>query len=84
MTSPDTWYVSYSPSDAPARGGRGVRLTRRFKSEGDAKRFAQEIIKTADNVMAGTLNPCWPRRVVPPNAMLDWISEREKPWPHIR
>lgn len=78
MTSPDTWYVSYSPNDAPARCGRSVRLTRTFKTESDAKRFAQEIINTAGDVMAGTLNPHWPRKALASTSLLDWISQREK------
>lgn len=78
MTSPDIWYVSYCPSDVPVQGGRSVRLTRRFKTEIDAKRFAQELIKTDYNVIAGTLNPYRPRRVVASNSILDWISERAK------
>ena len=34
-----------------------VRATRKFKSEAEAKQFAQEIINNGWSAIAGTLNP---------------------------
>ena len=76
MTSPEIWYVSYCSDDAPDGASRRVRLTRRFRTETEAKRFAQEIINSNHAVLAGTLNPHTPRRVVGSDSILDWIAER--------
>lgn len=78
MTSPEIWYVSYCPDDGPDGASRRVRVTRRFRSETEAKQFAQEIISSNHTVLAGTLNPHKPRRVVGSHSVLDWIAEREK------
>jgi hypothetical protein len=43
---------------------RCVRVTRKFKTEIDAKQFAQEIITTDWSVIAGTLNPYMPKKGV--------------------
>jgi hypothetical protein len=77
MTRPDIWYVSYRPNAAPGCKRRRVRITRKFKTEIDAKQFAQEIIKTAGSVIAGTLNPYTPRKAVASKSILDWISGKD-------
>jgi hypothetical protein len=43
---------------------RCIRVTRKFKTEIDAKQFAQEIITTDWSVIAGTLNPYMPKKGV--------------------
>lgn len=52
-------------------------MTRKFKSEIDAKQLAQEIIKIDWSVIAGTLNPYTPRKVVASKSILDWISGKD-------
>jgi hypothetical protein len=74
MTKPDIWYVSYCPNVTPDFRRRRLRVTRKFKSEIDAKQFAQEIIKIDYSVIAGTLNPYAPRKAVASRSILDWIS----------
>lgn len=75
---PYSWYVSYLPEAMPnCTGRRPMRVTRKFNSETEAKRFAQEIVKTDFSAMAGTLNPSMPRKVIASRAILDWISQKD-------
>jgi hypothetical protein len=53
---------------------RPVRATRKFKSEAEAKQFAQEMIKGGWSAIAGTLNPHTPKKTVASTQILDWIA----------
>jgi hypothetical protein len=73
------WYVSYRSNIRPRRQDgerRCVRATRKFKTEAEAKQFAEEIIKKGWSAIAGTLNPHTPKRTVPSTKILDWIAGR--------
>lgn len=76
MTQQDIWYVSYRSNITPKREDedRCVRATRRFKTEAEAKQFAQEIINKGWSAIAGTLNPYLPKKTVPSTKILDWIA----------
>ena len=79
MIEPDIWYVSYRSNISPARENgerRFVRATRRFKTEADARQFAEEIIEDGWSAIAGTLNPYSPKKLVPSTKILDWIAGR--------
>ena len=67
-----TWYVSYV-----AQGyAYAHRATETFASERDAKRFARARLEAGDRALvAGTINPVLPKRVVPTAAIPDWIDE---------
>jgi hypothetical protein len=76
MTNPDVWYVSYRSNILPRQQGeesRPVRGTRRFATEIEARKFAEEIVAKGWSAIAGTLNPHKPRKVVPSMRILDWI-----------
>jgi len=76
-TDPDIWYVSYRTNITPERDDgerRPVRATRKFKSEAEAKQFAQEMIKGGWSAIAGTLNPHTPKKTVASTQILDWIA----------
>jgi hypothetical protein len=79
LTEPDIWYVSYRSNINPKGGNeeRYVRATRRFKTEAEAKQFAQEIIKKGWSAIAGTLNPYVPKKTVPSTKILDWIARKD-------
>ena len=47
---------------------------RRFKTEADARQFAEKIIERGWSAIAGTLNPYSPRKLVPSTKILDWIA----------
>ena len=52
----DIWYVSYRSNITPKRDSderRCVRATRKFKSESEAKLFAEEIIAKGWSATAG-------------------------------
>ena len=70
------WYVSYRSNIARKRGDKQsiVRATRRFKDEADAKQFAKEVIRDGWSVIAGTINPYEPKKVIPSTKVLDWIA----------
>ena len=71
------WYVSYRSNITPKRDDRGLksaRATRKFKTEAEAKQFAEEIIKEGWSAIAGTLNPHTPKKMVPSTQILDWID----------
>jgi hypothetical protein len=75
--NPDTWYVSYRSNIArrhEASERRTVRATRRFKTEAEAKRFAQDIIAEGWSAIAGTLNPHRPKKTIASTQILDWIA----------
>lgn len=70
-----TWYVSYV-----ARGNvsddRGPRATMRFAGEREARKFARAKFEAGDKtVVAGTINPVTPKRVIPSSAIPDWLDE---------
>jgi hypothetical protein len=80
LTERDIWYVSYRSNIAPKRENeerRYARATCRFKTEADAKRFAQEMINKGWSAIAGTLNPCSPKKIVPSTKILDWIADED-------
>jgi hypothetical protein len=75
---PDIWYVSYRSNITPKHNGderRVVRATRRFKTEADARKFAQEIIGGGWSAIAGTINPYKPKKTVSSREILAWIKE---------
>jgi hypothetical protein len=79
LTESDIWYVSYRSNITPKGENeeRCVRATRRFKTEAEAKQFAQEIIKKGWSAIAGTLNPHLPKKTVPSTKILDWIAGKD-------
>jgi hypothetical protein len=54
-----------------------ARATRRFKSEAEAKQFAEEIIGKGWTAIAGTINPYTPKRVISSKRIVYWISGNE-------
>jgi hypothetical protein len=78
LTRPDIWYVSYRSNITPKLDGeeRAVRATRRFKTENDARQFAQQIIGSGWSAIAGTINPHTPKKTVSSTKILDWIAGR--------
>ena len=78
--APDIWYVSYRSNIRPRRQDeehRCVRATRKFKTEADARQFAQEIIAGGWSAIAGTLNPYTPKKTVSSTRILDWIAGKK-------
>jgi hypothetical protein len=63
----DVWYVSYRSNIARKRADKQcvARATRRFEVEADAKQFAEEVIRDGWSVIAGTINPYEPKKVIP-------------------
>jgi hypothetical protein len=70
-----TWYVSYIAS-GDMLGDRAHRATRTFENEARAKEFARPRSKAGDRtLMAGTINPVTPKRVIPSASILDWLDD---------
>ena len=76
MTENDIWYVSYRSNITPNHDHeeRVARGTRRFKTEAEARQFAEEIIGCGWSAIAGTINPHTPKRTIPSTEILDWIA----------
>ena len=77
LTDHETWYVSYRTNITPKRDGaerQSVRATRKFRTEAEAKQFAEQIIKDGWSAIAGTLNPHKPKKTVASTQILDWIA----------
>jgi len=78
MVIANHWYVSIdrptrkppSSSRAPAR-----RQSKSFPNEIEAKQFAKAMLSEGFSVMAGTLNPCLPRRLIAASEIEQWIEE---------
>jgi hypothetical protein len=74
-TSGMTWYVSYIAS-GDMLGDRSHRATKTFKSEIEAKEFAHARSKAGDkSLIAGTINPATPKRVIPSASVPDWLDD---------
>jgi hypothetical protein len=69
------WYVSYVAT-GDISGERAYRATRTFATEREAKSFAKARFDAGDKTLvAGTLNPVAPKRVVPSSAIPDWLDQ---------
>jgi len=70
-----TWYVSFVAS-GDLSGDRVRRGTRTFASEYEARKFARAKFEAGDKTLvAGTINPETPKRVIPSSAIPDWLDE---------
>jgi hypothetical protein len=70
-----TWYVSYVAS-GDISGERAYRATKTFANEREAKTFARARFDAGDKTLiAGTLNPVTPKRIIPSSAIPDWLDE---------
>ena len=70
---PSTWYVSYVENSSTPRSNR---LTRTFATEIEAKAFASMRFTAGDaTLMAGTINPISPKRVIASVEIADWLSD---------
>jgi hypothetical protein len=77
MTQADTWYVAFGPDKAlktDRNALAGVRSTRTFRSEVDAKLFALQILAKGWSASAGTLNPHQPKQVVGSSEIERWAD----------
>jgi hypothetical protein len=69
-----TWYVSYVAS-GDVSGDRVRRTTKTFASEHEAKSFARAKFEAGDKTLvAGTINPETPKRVISSSAIPDWLD----------
>jgi len=70
-----TWYVSFIAGDNLS-DDRAHRGTKTFAGEQEAKKFARAKYEAGDKTLvAGTLNPVTPKRVVSSAALPDWLDE---------
>jgi hypothetical protein len=70
-----TWYVSYVAS-GDLSGDRAYRATKAFVNEHGARAFAQERFEAGDKTLvAGTINPAAPKRVIASSAIPAWLKE---------
>ena len=69
-----TWYVSYI-AGGPMFDERPHRATKTFASEDEAKEFARTRIEAGDQTLiAGTINPVQPKRVISSASILAWLD----------
>jgi hypothetical protein len=73
---PDTWYVTF---EAPKQGllsrkRRNPRMTKTFETEAEAKKFAREQLDKGLSVVAGTINPQFPKQVIPSSKISNWVE----------
>ena len=69
-----TWYVSYV-SSGDVSGDRAYRSTRTFADEAEARTFARARFEAGDKTLvAGTINPAVPKRVIASAAIPDWLD----------
>jgi hypothetical protein len=74
------WYVSIDrPSQRRPSLSRGPlpRQSKSFLTEIEAKQFARAMLSEGFKVMAGTMNPHLPRRLVVASEIERWIEEKE-------
>jgi hypothetical protein len=72
------WYVTF---EIRKRGTlpkqRCPRETRTFATEAEAKIFARARLEEGLTAYAGTINPYFPRRLIPSSDMLAWLCAEE-------
>jgi len=75
-TTPNmTWYVSYVAS-GDLSVERAHRATRTFADEAEARTFARTRFEAGDRTLvAGTINPVTPKRVLPSSGIPDWLDD---------
>jgi len=75
-SNPDmTWYVSFIAGDNLS-DDRAHRGTKTFAGEHEAKKFARARYEAGDRTLvAGTINPVTPKRVIPSASIPDWLDE---------
>lgn len=73
---PDTWYVTF---EVRRRGvlpkRRSPRVTRRFGTEAEARRFAKAKFYEGLVVFAGTINPHAPKQLITPGNIPLWVDQ---------
>jgi hypothetical protein len=70
-----TWYVSFIAGDNLS-DHRAHRATKTFAGEYEAKKFARGKYEAGDRTLvAGTINPVTPKRVIASAAIPDWLDE---------
>lgn len=75
-TSEKTWYVSYVVTSSAQLPHRTHRATRTFNTELEAKNFAKTKCEAGDKTLiAGTINPFLPKRVIPSASITSWIYD---------
>ena len=70
----DTWYVSYQTPRRSLAERPQARQSKRFKTEIEAKQFAREKLNEGLVVIAGTINPHSPKRLITPSNLEDWLD----------
>jgi hypothetical protein len=69
------WYVSFIAS-GDVSGERVRRATKTFVGEREARTFARAKFEAGDKTLvAGTINPETPKRLIPSSAIPDWLDE---------
>jgi hypothetical protein len=73
---PNTWYVTFeTPKHGPlSRKRRNPRTTKTFESEAEAKKFVREQLEKGLSVVAGTINPQFPKQIIPSSKISDWLE----------
>jgi hypothetical protein len=70
-----TWYVSFIAGENLS-DDRAHRGTRTFAGEHEAKVFARAKFEAGDRTLvAGTINPVTPKRVIASASIPDWLDE---------
>ena len=73
-----TWYVSFI-AGGDLSDDRAHRGTKTFAGEHEAKKFARSKYEAGDRtIVAGTINPVTPKRVIASACVPDWLDETER------
>jgi hypothetical protein len=73
---PHTWYVTFElqKRGVLSRRRRSPRATRTFATEVEAKSFARGKFDEGLVVFAGTINPQFPKQLIPSGRIPDWLE----------
>ena len=50
-------------------------MTKTFETEAEAKKFAREQRDKGLSVVAGTINPQFPKQIIPSSKISDWLED---------
>jgi hypothetical protein len=77
MPEPNRWYVSYTVQSSRSPR-RYARFTKTFDTEEHAKLFAREIVASGLRLIAGTINPHSPKRIVSTTEIATWLEAADR------
>lgn len=70
-----TWYVTFERKRGILPKQRSPRETKTFATEAEAKAFTRVMVQEGLAIIAGTINPHLPKRLIPSSGIHSWLED---------